>query len=215
VPPAIVATATSVEAATLSTLRIRPTILQHCARAGALVFLTVLPVAAQAQSDDDPFAAGRWHFETGLHAAVETWNYNVSHEELYGLAEGVTYGVKDGLLLVGGQRFYYVSQRANDTWVLALTFGVRGRVYHRGRVNVFLEGDVGISDAAIAAPPRGTRFNYLALGSSGVVVRLRPGLHALAGLQWIHVSNFGLKGPDRNPDTEAVGPALGLAWRFR
>jgi hypothetical protein len=170
---------------------------------------------AQAPVFDDPFAAGRWHFETSLHAAVEAWNYNASHEELYGLAEGVTYGAKDGLLLVGTQRFYYVSQRANDSWILGLTFGVRGRVYHRGRVDVYLEGDVGISDAAIAAPPRGTRFNYLALGSTGVVVRLRPGLSGLAGLQWVHVSNNSLKGRDRNPDIEAVGPALGLAWRFR
>jgi len=182
-----------------------------------MVFLSigVRPAAAQTTQNDDPFGAGRWHFETALHAAVETWNYNTSHEELYGLAEGVTYGAKPGLQLVGTQRFYYVSQRANDTWVLGLTFGVRGRVYHRGRVHVYVEGDVGISDAAIATPPRGTRFNYLALGSSGVVVRLRPGLRGLAGLQWVHVSNNSLKGPDRNPDIEAVGPALGLAWRFR
>ena len=171
---------------------------------------------ANAQTaDDDPFDAGHWHFETAVHAAVEAWNYNTSHEELYGLAQGVTYGVRQGLQLVATQRFYYVSQRANDTWVLGLTFGFRGRVYQRGRMNVYLEGDVGISDAAIATPPRGTRFNYLAIGGSGVVVRLRPGMRGIAGLQWVHVSNNSLKGPNRNPDIEAVGPILGLAWRFR
>jgi hypothetical protein len=219
VPPAIVATANSAEAATLPTIRIRPTILQPLTPAAALLMvalsLGVRPAAAQTTQNDDPFAAGRWDFETALHAAVETWNYNTSHEELYGLVEGVTYGARQGLQLVAMQRFYYVSQRANDTWVLGLTFGVRGRVYHRGRVDVYLEGDVGISDAAIAAPPRGTRFNYLALGSSGVIMRLRPGLRGIAGLQWVHVSNNSLKGRDRNPDIEAVGPVLGLAWRFR
>ena len=214
VPPAIVATAKTAEAVTLPTFRIRPTILQPLASLGVLLGLACGPAAAQDRADD-PFAAHRWQFETGLHAAVEAWNYNVSHEELYGLGEGVTYGVKDGLLLTAGQRIYYVSQRANDSWLLGLTFGVRGRVYHRGRVDVYLEGDVGVSDAAIATPPRGTRFKYLALGASGTAIRLRPGLFALVTLQWIHVSNNSLKGPGRNPDTEAVGPAFGLAWRIR
>lgn len=146
---------------------------------------------------------------------MEAWNYNVSHEELYGLAEGVTYGVKDGLLLTASQQIYYVSQRANDTWLLGLMVGVRGRLYHRGRVDVYLEGDVGISDAAIAAPPRGTRFNYLALGSSGAITRVRTSTFAVVGMQWIHVSNNSLKGPGRNPDIEAIGPVLGVIWRFR
>jgi hypothetical protein len=146
---------------------------------------------------------------------VEAWNYNTSHEELYGLAEGVTYGLKDGLLLTASQRIYYVSQRANDTWLLGVTAGIRGREYHRGRADVYLEGEVGISDAAIAAPPRGTRFNYLALGSVGTMIRLRAGMFAIAAFEWIHVSNNSLKGPSRNPDIEAVGPTLGLAWRFR
>jgi hypothetical protein len=215
VPPAIVATANSTEAVTLPTFRIRLTILQPLASLGLLLAVTCPRVAAQESTRDDPFAAHRWHFETGLHAALETWNYNVSHEELYGLTEGITYGLKDGLQVTATQRVYYVSQRANDTWLLGLTFGFRGRVYRYGRVDVYLEGDVGISDAAIAAPPRGTRFNYVAIGSSGVIVRLRPGVLALAGLQWIHVSNNSLKGPGRNPDIEAIGPALGVAWRFR
>ena len=131
------------------------------------------------------------------------------------MTEGIAYGLKDGLLLTAHQRIYYVSQRANDTWLLGLTFGIRGRVYHRGRVDVYMEGNVGVSDTAIAAPPRGTRFNYLALASSGLVIRLRTGVFALTGMQWIHISNNSLKGPGRNPDIEAVGPALGLAWRFR
>ena len=164
---------------------------------------------------DDPFARHSWQFETSLHAAVEAWNYNTSHEELYGLAEGIAYGLKDGVQVTANQRVYYVSQRANDTWLLGVTVGFRGRVYHRGRAHVFLEGDVGISDAAIAAPPRGTRFNYLALGSVGMMIRLRSGVFAVTSIEWVHVSNNSLKGASRNPDIEAVGPVLGVAWRFR
>lgn len=167
-----------------------------------------------AATADDPFARHRWHVESGLHGALETWNYNVSHEELYGLTEGLTYGLKDGIVLTMNQHVYYVSQRANDSWLLGLTMGVRGRVYRHGRANLYIEGDVGLSDAAIAAPPRGTRFNYLAMGSGGVLVRLSPRVHALAALQWIHVSNNSLKGPGRNPDIEAVGPRVGLVLGF-
>jgi hypothetical protein len=45
-------------------------------------------------------------------------------------------------------------------------------------------------------------------------VRLRPGTHLLAGLRWIHVSNNGLAGRDRNPDIEAIGPQMGILISF-
>lgn len=194
--------------------------MRHTISQRALASCVLLLVAASARaqteapSADDVFARHRWHFQTTLHAALEAWNYNSSHEELYGISQGVTYGLRNGLMLTFNQRIYYISQRANDTWLLGLTFGVRGRVYRRGRMNVFLEGNLGISDAAIAAPPRGTRFNYLALGSGGVLVRLKPRLDLLTALQLIHISNSGLKGRSRNPDIEAIGPVLGLLIGF-
>jgi len=194
----------------------RHTIPQRAAT--ACVFILIVCASAYAQpaaaTADDPFAAHRWQVGADLHGALETWNYNVSHEELYGLTEGLTYGLKDGLVLTMNQHIYYVSQRANDSWLLGLTCGVRGRVYRRGRAHVYIEGGVGLSDAAIAAPPRGTRFNYLAMGSGGVLVRLFPRVHALAAIQWIHVSNNSLKGPARNPDIEAVGPRIGFVLGF-
>jgi opacity protein-like surface antigen len=196
--------------------RMRHTIPQRAAAACLLLLIACASAAAQESPApaDDPFAARRWHFEGTLHGALETWNYNVSHEELYGLTEGLTYGLKDGVVLTIDQHIYYVSQRANDSWLLGLTCGFRGRVYRRGRSSVFIDGAVGISDAAIAAPPRGTRFNYLAMGSGGVLVRVGPRVHALAAIQWIHVSNNSLKGPGRNPDTEAVGPRIGVVIGF-
>jgi hypothetical protein len=194
----------------------RHTIPQRAAAACVLLFIACGAAGAQepAAPADDPFAARRWHAEGILNGALETWNYNVSHEELYGLTEGLTYGVKDGVVFTMNQHIYYVSQRANDSWLLGLTCGFRRRVYRRGRSSVFIDGAVGISDAAIAAPPRGTRFNYLATGSGGVLVRVRPRVHALAALQWIHVSNNSLKGPGRNPDIEAVGPRIGVVVGF-
>lgn len=159
---------------------------------------------------DDPFAPNRWHAEFSTQAALEAWNYNGSHEELYGLVQGVTYGLHRGLMLTVRQRLYYVSQRRNDSRILGLTGGLRGRVYRRGSASAFWQFDLGISDAAVAAPPRGTRFNYLALGGPGMVVQLNRRLSFSTTLELIHISNASLKGPDRNPDIEAIGPSVGV-----
>jgi hypothetical protein len=161
-----------------------------------------------------PFARGVWHFETAATAALEAWNYNISHEELYGLDQGVTYGLRDGLALRMQQRLIYVSQRAQDAVVLGLTVGVRRRVIARGRWSAFVQGDVGISYTALATPPRGTRFNYLATGGGGAMIRVHPRVHLVSALQLIHVSNNGIKGASRNPDIEAIGPSIGLLIRF-
>jgi hypothetical protein len=189
----------------------RPTILH----ALALLALSALPARAQpAPAPVDPFAARAWHFETEAIAALEAWNYNISHEELYGLSEGLTYGLKDGLMLRANQRFTYVSQRGEDAVLLGLTIGVRGRVYRRGRLTAFLQGDLGISYTAVATPPRGTRFNYQAVGGGGFLIGLRPRLHLVTTLQVFHLSNASLKGPSRNPDIEAIGPGIGLLIGF-
>jgi len=165
-------------------------------------------------SDEDPFADGRWRAEFLAVAALEAWNYNPSHEELYGLVQGITYGLRDGLVLMARQRLFYVSQRSNDSRVLGLTSGLRWRVYQRGRTSWFVQFDVGISDAAVALPPGGTRFNYLAIGGGGVMLQINRRLQAIATLEVIHISNAGVAGDDRNPDIEAIGPSVGLTIGF-
>ena len=184
----------------------------------AILLLALLAGDAGAQgtspAPEDAFAKGRWRAEFLVQAALEAWNYNPSHEELYGLVQGVSYGVRDGLLLVARQRLFYVSQRRNDSRLLGLTTGLRARVYRRGRTCTFLQFDVGISDAAVALPPGGTRFNYLAIGGGGVMMQISGRLHAVAAMEVIHVSNAGIAGHDRNPDIEAIGPTLGISIGF-
>jgi hypothetical protein len=162
----------------------------------------------------DPFARRGWHLELAGHGALEAWNYNISHEELFGIASGLTYGLRDGLLLTASWPLTYVSQRGVDAFVMGATFGVRGRIFRRPRWSLFLAGEVGVSDADTFVPPRGTQFNYLAIGTIGGTVRLRPGLHAVMGIQLTHVSNAGHAGRDRNPDIEAIGPKLGVLVAF-
>jgi hypothetical protein len=183
-----------------------------------IFFLALLAADARAQgtsaTPDDAFAKGRWRAEFFAQAALEAWNYNPSHEELYGLVQGVSYGLRDGLVLIARQRLYYVSQRRNDSRVLGLTTGLRARVYQRGRASLFLQFDVGISDAAVALPPGGTRFNYVAIGGGGFIMPINRRVHAVASIEVIHVSNAGIAGHDRNPDIEAIGPALGISIGF-
>jgi len=187
--------------------------------ASLLLCFALLPAAVFGQGQapsppNEPFAGGRWHVEFGVQAALEAWNYNPSHEELYGLIQGVTYGLRDGLVLTARQRIFYVSQRLNDSRLLGLTAGLRGRIYRRGRASAFWQFDFGVSDAAVATPPRGTRFNYLAIGGGGFTWRLNGHLDAIATLDVIHISNSGIAGPDRNPDIEAIGPSLGVIIGF-
>jgi hypothetical protein len=192
------------------------------AKYAALAALTallaiVLPADLSAQAErpaDDPFARRAWSLELGSHGAVETWNYNLSHENMLSAFTGVTYGVGKGVVLKVGSPLYYVWQRRTDGYLFGLTWGVRGRLLRRPRWSAFWEADVGVSESDTYVPPGGTRFNYLALGGMGVTIRMRPGVHALAGLRWVHVSNNSLAGRSRNPDIEAVGPAFGVLIGF-
>jgi hypothetical protein len=172
------------------------------------------PASSTTRTSDDPFARRGWQLELGGSAALEAWNYNISHEELFGIAVGLNYGLLNGLVLTASWPLSYVSQRGVDAWVMGATIGVRGRIVRRPRWSFFLSGALGVSEADTFVPPRGTRFNYLAIGGIGVIGRVRAGVHLLAGLDVIHVSNAGYAGRDRNPDIEAIGPRLALLLGF-
>ena len=192
------------------------------AAAGVLAIFVLLPLTARAQQPtrlpsppaDDPFARRAWTLEISSHGALETWNYNTSHEEMLAIIPGFTYGLGKGVTIKVGSPLFRVWQRGTDAYLLGVTAGVRSRVLRRGGWSLFWEFEVGVSEADTLVPPRGTRFNYLVQGGAGVTMRICPGVHALAGLRWIHVSNNGLAGPSRNPDIEAVGPTIGVLIGF-
>jgi hypothetical protein len=175
------------------------------------------PPAAAPESSvlvDDPFARRGWHLELAGQGGVETWNYNGNHEEMLGPYVGLTYGLGKGLVLTAGAPLYRVWQRGVDGYLLGATWGVRGRIFRTRGVSFFWEVEVGISESDTFVPPRGTRFNYLVLGSGGATFRIRNRMHVLAAMKWIHVSNNSLAGRDRNPDIEAVGPKIGVLIGF-
>lgn len=175
----------------------------------------LLGVAAAATAQpDDPFARRAWHVEFQAHGAIETWNYNVSHENLIGILAGFTYGLGKGTTIVVHAPLYYVDQRGPDAVLLGVTCGVRSSFLRRTNWAGFWEVEVGISKSDAFTPPGGTRFNYLAQGGAGVTRRLSRTTHLLVGLKWVHVSNNSLAGRGRNPDIEAVGPHVAVLMRF-
>jgi hypothetical protein len=180
----------------------------------ATTSLVARTASAQPVPVQDPFARGGWHLELAAQALLEAWNYNGNHEEVYGLVPGMTYGLGKGVVITAAGPFSYISQRGTDAAQLAGTIGMRGRIRRWGAASFFWDWAVGVSQADTFVPPRGTRFNYVAQGGAGATIRLRPGYHALVGLRWIHYSNNGLAGRDRNPDIEAIGVHGGLLVAF-
>lgn len=176
------------------------------------------PAAAQTASGpepaDDPFKRGSWNFQLAGHAAFEIWNYNGNHEEIYAFVPGLTYGLSDAVAAVIAFPLAYVDQRGIDAAFQGITFGLRSRLYRRGKLSIFFDFDVGVSYADTYTPPRGTRFNYLALGSIGAMVPIGRGLQLMGSVRLAHVSNNGIAGRDRNPDIEALGPQIGVLRRF-
>src|SRR5687767_5970295 len=93
--------------------RMRSTIVQarcHAVRGVALVLVIGSSAHAQAPAQPasaaDPFGRRGWHLELGAHGALETWNYNISHEELSAIRTGITYGLGKGVTLVAGASLY-------------------------------------------------------------------------------------------------------------
>jgi hypothetical protein len=163
---------------------------------------------------DDPLARHGWHLDLTVHGAVEVANFNGNHEQMLGEFAGFTYGIREGLAVKVATPLYYVWQRGTDGYLFGVTGGLRGRLMKKPRWSAMWEFELGVSEADTYVPPRGTRFNYLAIGGGGVTVRIRPGIHLLGGLRFVHVSNKGLAGRSRNPDIEALGPTIGVLYGF-
>jgi hypothetical protein len=84
------------------------------------------------------------------------------------------------------------------------------RQFARVRLSYFVEGGGGLSYAARFVPNRGTRFNYIAEAGAGITHATSRYVHFIASFRFLHVSNNGLAGRDRNPDIEAFGIRIGM-----
>ena len=159
--------------------------------------------------------ATRWHLELTVHGAVEDLRTTTATTRRCSASSPASPTASAKAWRSGWRSpLYYVWQRGTDGYLFGLTGGLRGRLVKKPRWSAFWEFEVGVSEADTYVPPRGTRFNYLAIGGGGVTVRIRPGIHLLGGLRCVHVSNNSLAGRSRNPDIEAFGPTIGLLYGF-
>lgn len=183
--------------------------------ARSLLLLAALAVCARdGYAQPDPFERRSWALELSATGLTEAWNYNRSREELVGIHPGITYAVRDGIMLHVGPTVWYVSQRGTDAFAIGLSGGARWAVWRGSRRALSLDLAVGGSRAESPVPPGGTRFNYIFRAGATLTWPAPGGVRAQAGVSWLHLSNNSLNGRGRNPDVQALGVQLGVLVPF-
>jgi hypothetical protein len=177
----------------------------------ALLIVSHAATAAAQRAGPAPAAATGWVYELGGGAYREAWNYNLSDEDLGGLAAGLLYratphwSVGAELIALGvHQDTVPAVAVGGGNWVI--------RWQHRAtrRADYFGEIGGGATDATGIVPARGTDFNWLAQSGGGVIVAIRPRAQLRLGITWLHLSNAGRAGADHNPDIQSIGVRIGL-----
>lgn len=140
----------------------------------------------------------------------EAWNYNASDEDLFGGSAGIWYPVGRNWSIGSEVPVLWVHQERVASTPLAGVTLIGRRHFQRANVSYFVEGGGGLSYSARFVPHRGTRFNYIAQAAVGIIHPTTRYAHLTVSLRFLHVSNNGLAGRDRNPDIEAFGIRVGL-----
>ena len=156
------------------------------------------------------FGSNGWNVEVSGQFLVEAWDLNVSKESLFGGTVGLGYALAERWQINAELSFVRVSQDTSYDVLLSAVSGiVRWRAYQDGPVSIFLEIGPGVSYASDEVPAGGTRFNLVLQAGGGMTYRLVPRVNLVGGLRWLHLSNNGLNGRDKNPDIQALGMYLG------
>jgi len=162
---------------------------------------------------DAEFAAAQttaWTADLAAAALVEAWDANESSESLAGMSAGIDRRVVGPVAARAEGLLFRVAQDGDDAWVRGFTIGARSR-WSRSRMSTFLGGRRRLAHATVAVPVRGTRFNYLAVLGGGIEVPI-GGIQLALGARWLHVSNNGREGRQRNPDIQSLGAVVGVGW---
>jgi hypothetical protein len=176
-------------------------------------FAAAMGATAVRAQPADPFEPGASVIEVTGAVQQEAWNKNLATETLFGgsVLRGATW-TRHVQATLEFTTLRIVQQRARDSLFLGMTFGARVRVARIHGYSPFAELSVGVSGASAQTPRRGSYFNYVAQAGFGVSRPVSRRTHVLAGVRWVHLSNAGLFGNDRNPDIEAFGGYVGLSW---
>jgi hypothetical protein len=129
--------------------------------------------------------------------------------------EALEYWFLERWSIVGEGLFARVNQDDfPDAYFSGAGFVVRHHVQARPRGSWFVEAGAGASTATTPVPSRGSSFNFILQAGAGATRRLTDQFYLLGGLRWLHLSNKGRFGRDRNPDIQALGGYVGvmLPW---
>jgi hypothetical protein len=153
-----------------------------------------------------PFVRGTVGIEFGFGFLGEAWNLNRGREWLADGRLSVWWALLERATLVVDFHATRVFQHPlRDAFVTGVTPGVRFRIVRGEAWDLFAEIGVGPSWSDTVVPQRGTRFNYVGHTGIGLSRRLGRQVHGIVGFRWLHLSNNGREGDDRNPDIQALG----------
>jgi Lipid A 3-O-deacylase (PagL) len=157
-------------------------------------------------------AAGAWRIDVGAAVLREAWDFNDSTEHLGGFVAGVDRRVWRALFIRGELLALRAMQDGDDSWVRGFTVGTRMRWGEPGFRPV-VDVAFGLSSATRPVPPGGTAFNYLAAIGAGVEMPVRPAIVTVTA-RWLHASNNGREGRQRNPDIQSLGAVVSVGWEY-
>jgi hypothetical protein len=200
--------------AVLSTLLAQPPS-SSTASTDAVPTVAVSAAAADPAAPRALFAKSNLGLEAGGAFLTEAWNLNDGREWLADAHLGVFWGFhRRASLNVEFHAIRVFQSPSRDAIVNGFLPMVRWRIVARERRTWFVEAGPGISWSDTVTPPRGTRFNYLLVGGTGVSHRISKQTHAIVGARLLHISNKGREGRARNPDIEGLGGYAAIAVVF-
>lgn len=189
--------------------------------AAVAVAAAAWPALAGAQSAaatpqiSQPSERGALGVEFTASALGEAWNLNNTHETLVGGSAGVWWTFANRTsLLVEFDAIRVFQESSRHAFVQGMTTMLRWHAVVGEGWTWFVDVGPGISWSDTRTPPRGTAFNYLAAANTGVLARVTEQSRVIVGFRWLHLSNSGREGRDRNPDIEALGAFVGVSVAF-
>ena len=178
---------------------------------GASAFAQSTTQAVSQTKPADDFVRGTWsvtldgayaHSFITSPARIETGNI------------GVGYYVMDHVALNLEAAGFADQQPGKDAIISDLDILLRHHVWVQDRFSLFLDVGGGLTYATHPIPNYATYFNFLAEAGIGATWRLQDNFYLIGGGRWLHFSNAALKGPDRNPSTNALEGYVGVMFTF-
>ena len=179
-------------------------------RAVACLALTLLATTGTQADEQQPsvnlFDRGATSFEFGVGFLDEAWNLNERREWLVAGSGSIWWACSDRVAVGGEFQHARVFQRTPDAFVQGFSPLVRVELIERQAWRLYVEAGPGVSWSDLDAPPRGTKFNYLFQGSTGVIELLYSGA-AIKKPSCATISAFSRRAVSGTPNSASKSPS--------